>query len=72
MILTIHTYGRGCGMQEIRRIMSVIYDALHIVSFAVPNQILVLCQYVDSETGLEDDGMTRHGIQRFQLITEPV
>ena len=72
MILTLHIYGRGCGMQEIRRIMSAIYDALHTVSFAVPNQILVLCQYVDSETVLEDDGMTRHGIQRFQIITEPV
>ena len=72
IILTLHTYGRGNGMQEIRRIMSAIYDALHTVSFAVPNQILVLCQYVDSGTGLEDDGMTRHGIQRFQIITEPV
>ncbi|MCK4945417.1 MAG: DUF3168 domain-containing protein [Alphaproteobacteria bacterium] len=71
MTLTIHTYGRGSGMQEIRRIMSAIYDALHTVSFTVPNQILVLCQCVDSETRLEDDGVTRHGVQRFQIITEP-
>jgi len=42
MILTLHIYGRHSGMQEIRRIMSAIYDALHTVSFTVPNQILVL------------------------------
>ncbi|MFH1158060.1 MAG: DUF3168 domain-containing protein [Pseudomonadota bacterium] len=71
MTLTIHSYSRGSGMQEIRGIMSAVYDALHTVSFTVPNQILVLCQCVDSGTGLENDGMTRHGVQRFQIITEP-
>jgi hypothetical protein len=69
--LTLHTYSRGGGMQEARHIMSAIYDALHDISFAVPNQTLVLCRCLDSETALEADGLTRHGVQRFQVITEP-
>ncbi|MBI3440668.1 MAG: DUF3168 domain-containing protein [Proteobacteria bacterium] len=69
--LTVHTYSRGVGMQEAKRIMSALYDALHHASFAIPNQVLVLCQLLDSQTVLENDGLTRHGIQRFQIITEP-
>jgi hypothetical protein len=68
--LALHTYSRGAGMQQARHIMSAIYDALHHASFSVPNQTLILCQWLDSETKLEDDGITRHGIQHFQLITE--
>ena len=72
MVLTLHTYSRGSGMQEARHIMAAIYDVLHDGTFAVPNQVLILCQYLSAETRLEDDGITRHGVQRFQIITEPV
>lgn len=70
--MTLHTYSRGGGMKEAKQIMSAIYDALHNASFSVPNQTLVLCRYIDAETSLEADGLTRHGRQRFQIITEPV
>jgi hypothetical protein len=77
--LTIDTYSRATGMNEARHIMSQIYGALHNTSFAVPNQVLVQCQCLDSATGLEADGMgryaqdavVRHGAQRFRIITEP-
>lgn len=78
--LTIDTYSRAAGMDEARHIMSQIYDALHNTTFAVPNQVLVQCQCLDSATGLEADGMgryaqnavVRHGMQRFRIVTEPV
>jgi hypothetical protein len=70
--LTLHTYSRGAGMQQARHIMAAIYDALHNAVFAVPNQTLILCQCLDTETRLETDGLTRHGLQRFRIITEPV
>lgn len=69
--LTLHTYSRGSGMQQVKHIMSAIYDALHHASFSVPNQVLVLCQCLGAETSLTEDGVTRHGIQHFQIITEP-
>jgi hypothetical protein len=77
--LTIDTYSRAAGMDELRHIMSQIYDALHNAAFTVPNQVLVQCRCVGSETALEPDGMgryaqnamVRHGVQRFRIITEP-
>lgn len=69
--VTIHTYSRGIGMKEAKSIMAAVDAALHDASFAVPNQILILCQRLESQAVLESDGKTRHGIQHFQVITEP-
>jgi len=77
--LTIDSYSRATGTSELRHIMSQIYDALHNASFSVPNQILVQCQCLGSETAIEPDGLgrmqqnavVRHGAQRFRIITEP-
>lgn len=69
--LVLHSYSRSAGMKELKNIMSRIYEALHYTSFTVPNQTLVLCQCLGAESVLEEDGLTRHGIQRFQIICEP-
>ncbi len=77
--LAIETYSRAGGMEETRKIMSAIYDALHNAAFAVPNQVLVQCQCVSSATAVEADGLrryeqnalVRHGSQKFRIITEP-
>lgn len=74
--LTIDAYSDAAGMKELRQIMSQIYDALHSADFAVPNQVLVQCHCLGSETGLEPDvpqnAIVRHGAQRFRIITEPL
>ncbi|TAL39636.1 MAG: DUF3168 domain-containing protein [Alphaproteobacteria bacterium] len=70
--LSIASYSRGEGMKELRGIMAAIYDTLHDASFSVPNQTLILCRQLSSETQLEQDGVTRAGLQRFRIITEPV
>lgn len=69
--ITLHSYSRGAGMKEVKAIMAKIHDALHNASFSVPNQSLVLCRCLESTAQLEGDGLTRHGVQRFQIITEP-
>lgn len=70
--LNLHVYSRGSGMQEARGIMAALYDALHNASFSVPDQTLILCQCQGGGVSLEADGVTRHGVLRFQIITEPV
>jgi hypothetical protein len=70
--LAIHSYSRSSGMQQLRQIMAAIYDALHDASFTVPSQTLILCQCLGAEAALDGDGLTRHGIQHFKIITEPV
>lgn len=71
VVITLHSYSRAAGMAELRQIMSALHASLHRAAFTVPNHALILCRLLDSETRMEVDGKTRHGTQRFQLITEP-
>lgn len=69
--VTLHVFSRNKGLQETKNILAALYDAIHQVDIAIPNQTLVLCQHQQTDTLLESDGLTRHGIIRFRLITEP-
>jgi len=70
--LAVHVYSKEGGLKEAKQIMGKVYEALHNASFVVPNYDLILCQFVDAEVRLEGDGATRHGVQRFQVVVEPV
>jgi hypothetical protein len=72
VMIAIHSYSRSLGMKEARDVMTAVYNSLHRASFAVSGHSLILCHLLDSETVMEADGQTRHGIQRFRVITEPV
>lgn len=66
--IVIHSWSRYSGRKEIKEIMGTIYDILHDQSITVTGYNTVLCLFEFSETFLEDDGVTRHGVQRFNLI----
>lgn len=68
--LDIHTYSRALGMKEAKAVMAAISDCLHGQDFAIAGQRLVFCR-LTSQT-LRQEGETRHGVQRFRIITEPV
>lgn len=68
--LDIHTYSRALGMKEAKAVMAAISDCLHGQDFAVTGQRLVFCRLISQS--LRQDGETRHGVQRFRIITEPV
>lgn len=70
ILATIHSYSRAEGMKELKSVMSAVQEALHDADFSVTGATLVFCQETSSETYLEGDGETRHGIQRFRIITE--
>ena len=69
--LAVHSYSKGLGMKEVRGIMAAVFAQLHEASFAVTGQTLVQCRLASAETRLEADGLTRHGLQHFRIITEP-
>ena len=68
--LMVHTWSRGRGMKEPKQIMGAIVDALDQVALSVTGHDLVQLRFEFSETFLEDDGLTRHGVQRFRALTE--
>ncbi len=68
--IDIHTYSRALGMKEAKAVMAAISACLHDRNFAVTGQRLVFCRLA-SQT-LRQEGETRHGIQIFRIVTEPV
>lgn len=66
--VTIHSWSKYRGRSEVKTIMAAIYDALHRAEFTVQGYNLVGCDCEYSETFLESDGVTRHGVQRFRIL----
>ncbi len=70
-IFTIDTWTRdGGGKKVLKQIMSAVVDALDKQALSVTGHDLVMLLFEFSDTMLEDDGITRHGVQRFRAVTE--
>ena len=68
--LTIHSWSRYRGRKEVKEIQGAIYNVLHLSNLNITGyySVLMLSEY--SETLVDPDGLTRHGVQRFRLIME--
>lgn len=69
-VVTLHSWSTYNGMSEIKSIMAAVVAALDRASLAVSGHALVDISFVSSEAMLDEDGVTRHGIQRFRVLTE--
>ena len=67
---SINIYSKSAGMNEVKQIMSAIYETLHNKDFTIPNNRLVLCLIQNSSARVAGDGKTRLGLQSFKIITE--
>ena len=68
--LTIHVWSRLKGRRETKEIMELIYDALHRAELQIEGLHSVFCYWEFSETFLDPDGETRHGVTRFRIKAE--
>ena len=68
--LTIHTWSRHRGFKEAKQIMSAVVDVLDRGALTVAGHALIQLRFEFSDSFLEEDGMTRHGVQRFRALTE--
>jgi hypothetical protein len=68
--ITIHVWSRYRGKTETKTIQGAIYDVLHLSKINVSGYDTVQCLSEFSETFLDPDGLTRHGVQRFRLIID--
>jgi len=67
---TIHTWSRYSGKKEIKELQGLVYEALHRAEFSVAGYAVVLCQFLQSQSFLDSDGKTRHGVQTFRFLIE--
>lgn len=64
----IHTWSRQPGRAETKLIQGAIYDALHRAALTDDGAEFIDCQFIMSESFLDPDGITRHGVQQFKLL----
>lgn len=70
--ITIHTWSRYAGRKEVKQIQGAIYDVLHRSALAVTGYATVSVDWQQSESFLDTDGETRHGVQTFRIILDEV
>ena len=68
--ITIHSWSRHRGFMEIKQIQRETYNALHRFALVVTGFDTIDCVYESADTFLDDDGLTRHGVQRFRVILD--
>lgn len=68
--LTVHTWSRYRGLKETKDVMAAVLAVLDGQSLAVAGHTLVLLRFEFATTVVDDDGLTRHGVQRFRALTQ--
>ena len=66
----IHVWSRADGRKEIKTIMGEIYNALHLTKFTESGYSFTENYFLSSDSFVETDGKTRHGVQTFKLTME--
>ena len=68
--ITVHTWSRYSGRSETKQAQGLIYNALHRANLIESGYKFINIAQVGSESFLDSDGFTRHGVQTFNLIIE--
>lgn len=63
--ITIHVWSRYSGRKETKQMQQTIYDTLH----NQPPVGLIMLQHSSSETFLDPDGITYHGVSTYRVLT---
>ena len=67
--MTVHIWSRERGMQECQQLMQTAKDALDRKTFPVTGFQWVTTIWNYAQTMRDADGVTRHGILRFRVMT---
>ena len=68
--VTIHSWSRHRGMKEVKEIMGEVVGALNRASLSVTGFNVLESRFEFSETFMDPDTITRHGVQRFRITTQ--
>lgn len=68
--IVIHSWSRYLGRKETQQIQAAIYAALHRATLLIAGYAFVACDWVSSDTFVDADGLTRHGVQTFRILLD--
>lgn len=67
--LTLHIWSRYPGQKEAKQIMAAVAAALDDRALSVSGHTLVNLRFEFSEVFTDEDRKTRHGVQRYRIVT---
>ena len=70
--ISIHAWSRKSGKKETKTIQAEIYNALQRSNLTYAGHDIIAVDWVGSETFMDADGKTRHGVQTFRVLLERV
>jgi len=65
--LTIHTWSAYRGRAEVKEMQGAVYNLLHRADLTITGYNVLGCDFEFSQSMVDSDGVTRHGIQRFRI-----
>lgn len=68
--LKLYVFSRYAGRREVKRILGVVYDALHEATLSLPDHDLVNIRFVFGDVFRRQDGETYQGVARFRAVTQ--
>lgn len=68
--VVIHVWSSYRGNKEVHEKFDAIHTALHNAALSVTGAATVICRYENSQTFLDADGMTRHGVARYRVVLQ--
>lgn len=69
LTLVLHVWSRERGCREAKLILAEIHRILNDAKLTVPGHVLVWLHFEFSQTLPDSDGVTYHGIARYNAIT---
>lgn len=74
-VMTVHVWARGGsgkGRKELKEIQGFIYKSLHRSEYSTKGFRFISVDFQDSQSLVDADGLTYHGIQNFRLLIDRV
>ena len=70
LTITIHVWSRYRGRKETKDIQGAICGILHRANLTISGYNLVGIDWLNSQSFMDSDGLTRHGVQTFRVTIE--
>ena len=65
--LTLHFWSRAKGMKQVKALMDQAYGLLHRAALTKSGYLVIDCLFEFGEAMNDQDGQTKHGVQRYRL-----
>lgn len=71
-MVTIHVWSTYPGRAEAKQILDLIYRTLHRSNLVIAGNVTITIDADYQMTLLDPDGVTRHGVIRFRVLTREI